>query len=67
MTIGTSQVFGGFYERIIGKASSKVPDTPTHLVSSPTPLQPRSGVLSLCTIDKGGWIILRRGGCPVHC
>ena len=52
---------------IIGKASSKVPDTPTHLVSSLTPPQPRSGVLSLYTIDMGGWIILRRGGCPVHC
>lgn len=52
--IGTSQVFRGFYEMIIGKASSKVPDTLTHLVSSLTPPQPRSGVLSLCTIDMWG-------------
>ena len=52
--IGTARVFRGFYEMIIGKASSKVPDTPTHLVSSLTPPQPRSGVLSLYTIDMGG-------------
>ena len=65
--IGTSQVFGGFYEIIIGKASSKVPDTLTHLVNSRAPPQPRSGILSLCTVDMWGWIVLCRGGCPVHC